>query len=76
MLKKIKVKLKITSFHLRTLNLGLLNILFFFKKKITGNYFNFTPLIRLPIQRKRLTLLKAPTINKSARTQYELKNYT
>ena len=35
----------------------------------------FYSFIHLPIKKKRITLLKSPHVNKSAREQFELKNY-
>ncbi len=33
-------------------------------------------LVRLPIKKKRLTILKSPHVNKKARDQYELRTYS
>lgn len=63
-------QLKIQSVNRKALTLYLLSLQTFLKKlNVSYTFFN------LPIRKKRITLLKSPHVNKSAREQFELKNY-
>jgi len=65
-----KYQLKIQSVNKKALTLYLLSLQIFLKK-LNVSYTSF----HLPIKRKRITLLKSPHVNKSAREQFEIKNY-
>lgn len=61
------------SYHLKYFNKGILLFLLKLKKEFIN--FEFQRFIRLPKATKKLTLLKAPSVNKSAREQFELKTF-
>ena len=63
----LKININTKSFHLKTLNLAILNILFFFFKKFKT--LHFTCLRKSIKKLEIITILKAPKINKSARNQ-------
>lgn len=65
-----KYQLKIQSVNKHTLMLYLTSLQIFLKK-LNINY----SFVHLPIKKKRITLLKSPHVNKSAREQFEIKNY-
>ena len=65
-----KYQLKIHSANKTALVLYLKSLKSFLKK-LNILY----SIIHLPIKRKRLTLLKSPHVNKSAREQFEIKTY-
>jgi ribosomal protein S10 len=65
-----KYQLKIHSAN-KTASILYLKSLENFLKKLNILY----SIIHLPIKRKRLTLLKSPHVNKSAREQFEIKTY-
>lgn len=66
----MKIQLKIKSIDQKSLKIYLIKI----KKilKIIGISYN---LFKLPIKKKRITLLKSPHVNKTAREQFEIKTY-
>ena len=66
----IKYQLKINSVNKTALSLYLKSLEAFLKKLNI-----FYSIIHLPIKKKRLTLLKSPHVNKSAREQFEIKTY-
>jgi len=63
-------QLKIKSLNKDAIQLYLKTLKKLFNK-FELNYTQF----RLPTTRKRITLLKSPHVNKSAREQFEIKNY-
>lgn len=67
---KIKYQFKIKSLNKESLYLykKFLNNIF---KKLNIKY----NICNLPITKKRITLLKSPHVNKTAREQFEIKNY-
>ena len=67
---KIKYQFKIKSLNKESLYLykNFLNNIF---KKLNIKY----NICHLPITKKRITLLKSPHVNKTAREQFEIKNY-
>ena len=66
----LKYQLKIQSVNKKALNLYLQSLQMLFKNlKFNYTYFN------LPLKKKRITLLKSPHVNKTAREQFEIKNY-
>ena len=72
----LKIEITIKSFHLKTLNLAILNIYFFFLKKFKE--LHFVTFRKAQKKLKLVTILKAPKINKSARNQlgkYTYKSY-
>jgi len=63
-------QLKIHSVNKKALTVYLLSLQTFLKKlNVSYTFFH------LPIRKKRITLLKSPHVNKSAREQFEIKNY-
>ena len=64
--------LKIT---IKTFNLNVLNLYLFFLKKAFHKLGIKFSIFFLPIKRKRITLLKSPHVNKTAREQFEIKHY-
>ena len=64
--------LKIT---IKTFNLNVLNLYLFFLKKVFHRLGTEFSIFFLPIKRKRITLLKSPHVNKTAREQFEIKHY-
>ena len=64
-------QLKIKSLNKDAIQLYLKTLKKLFNK-FELNYTQF----RLPTTRKRITLLKSPHVNKSAREQFEIKHYT
>lgn len=72
----LKIEITIKSFHLKTLNLAILNIYFFFLKKFKKLHFMYFRKAKKKLE--VVTILKAPKINKSARNQlgkYTYKSY-
>lgn len=65
-----KYQLKIQSVNKKALTLYLTSLQIFLKK--LNIFYRF---IHLPIKKKRITLLKSPHVNKSAREQFEIKTY-
>jgi len=65
-----KYQLKIQSVNKKALTLYLTSLQTFLKK--LNVIYSF---VNLPIKKKRITLLKSPHVNKSAREQFEIKNY-
>jgi len=66
----IKYQLKINSVNKTALSLYLKSLESFLKKLNI-----FYSISHLPTKKKRLTLLKSPHVNKSAREQFEIKTY-
>ena len=66
----MKIQLKIKSIDQKSLTIYLKKV----KKilEIIGVNYN---LFNMPIKRKRITLLKSPHVNKTAREQFEIKSY-
>ena len=66
----MKIQLKIKSIDQKSLTIYLKKV----KKilEIIGVNYN---LFNMPINRKRITLLKSPHVNKTAREQFEIKSY-
>ena len=67
----MKIQLKIKSLDQQSLKLYLIKIHKILK--ILGTKYNT---FNLPSKRKRITLLKSPHVNKKAREQFEIKNYS
>jgi small subunit ribosomal protein S10 len=67
---KKKYQIKIKSLHRDSLNLYKK----FLSKTLQSIKINFS-ICSLPIKRNRITLLKSPHVNKSAREQFEIKYY-
>jgi ribosomal protein S10 len=65
-----KYQLKIQSVNKKALTLYLTSLQTFLKK--VNLLYSF---VHLPVRKKRITLLKSPHVNKSAREQFEIKNY-
>mgnify|MGYP000857549187 FL=1 len=65
-----KYQLKIQSVNKMALTVYLLSLQAFLKKLNV-----FYSVINLPVRKKRITLLKSPHVNKSAREQFEVKTY-
>lgn len=65
-----KYQLKIQSVNKKALTVYLTSLQIFLKK--LNIFYRF---IHLPIKKKRITLLKSPHVNKSAREQFEIKTY-
>ena len=68
---KIKHQLRIKSLNKDSLNL----YKSFLKKSLKNININFK-IFNLPTKKQRVTLLKSPHVNKSAREQFEIKYYT
>lgn len=68
---EMKYQIKIKSLNKKSLNLYK-NFLLIILKKINTQY----SLINLPCKKSRVTLLKSPHVNKSAREQFEIKYYS
>lgn len=67
-------KIKIYSFHIRTANLAILNIIYLIKKKIKKIKIDF--FTKLPKETKLITVLKGPQINKKARNQFTIHKFS
>jgi ribosomal protein S10 len=67
---KIKYQFKIKSVNKESLDLYQIFLKNIFQK-LQINY----SLYNLPTKKKRITLLKSPHVNKTAREQFEIKNY-
>ena len=65
-----KYQLKIKSLNKKAINLYLHTL----QKMFNTLNLNYT-IVNLPITKKRITLLKSPHVNKSAREQFEIKTY-
>jgi hypothetical protein len=61
------------SYHLKYFNKGI--VLFLLKLKKELRFAEFQRILRLPKATKKITLLKAPSINKTAREQFELNTF-
>lgn len=69
------MKNKIIQINIKTINSKTLSLYIeFFKKTLTILNVDFT-LFKLPVKKKRKTLLKAPHVNKTAREQFELREH-
>ena len=67
------MKNKIIQINIKTINSKTLSLYIeFFKKTLTILNVDFT-LFKLPVKKKRKTLLKAPHVNKTAREQFEIR---
>lgn len=64
-----KIYLRYQSFDPKLVELWIENI-----KNLSKNVFSFSS-IRLPLKKKRLTVLKSPHVNKKSRDQLELRLY-
>ena len=69
----VKIKIKTKSFHLKTLNLAILNICMCFFTRF--KMLQFRKLRKLIKKLKKIIILKAPKINKSARNQLGMYTY-
>jgi small subunit ribosomal protein S10 len=66
----MKIQIKVKSIDQKSLSIYLVNIQKLLKTlKISYNIFN------LPTKQKRITLLKSPHVNITAREQFEIKTY-
>lgn len=70
--KKIKINLKLKSFHKHNFKLISQKIL----KKIQGFGFFTTGFVSLPTKTFRYTVLRSPHVDKKSREQFELKQYS
>ena len=68
---KKKYQIKIKSLHRDSLNL----YINFLTKTLQSIKINFS-ICKLPKKKNRITLLKSPHVNKSAREQFEIKYYS
>ena len=59
----------------KTCNPAILNLYVFFLKKVFYDLGVPFSIFHLPIKKKRITLLKSPHVNKTAREQFEIKYY-
>ena len=59
----------------KTCNPAILNLYVFFLKKVFYDLGVPFSIFYLPIKKKRITLLKSPHVNKTAREQFEIKHY-
>jgi small subunit ribosomal protein S10 len=66
----INYQIKIQSVNKKALDLYLQSVQLLLKT-LNLNYTSFN----LPIKKKRITLLKSPHVNKTAREQFEINNY-
>lgn len=64
-----KIYLRYQSFDPKLVELWIENV-----KNLSKNLFSFSS-IRLPLKKKRLTVLKSPHVNKKSRDQLELRLY-
>ena len=69
------MKNKNLQINFKTFNFSVLNLYVFFLKKVFHDLNIKFSIFFLPIKRKRITLLKSPHVNKTAREQFEIKHY-
>lgn len=70
----MKIKLKY-QFNVKSLNKEILNLYIQFLKTMFENINLNYCLFNIPNKKKRLTILKSPHVNKSAKEQFEIKYY-
>ena len=70
------MKNKNLQINFKTFNFNALNLYAFFLKKVFHNLNIKFSMFYLPIKRKRITLLKSPHVNKTAREQFEIKYFS
>ncbi len=68
---KLKYQIKIKSLHKESINLYTN-----FLQKILGKIKVKFSIVNLPKKKNRVTLLKSPHVNKSAREQFEIRYYS
>lgn len=68
-INRFEIRLRYQSFHSEAFEILKKKLM-----KLSNEVFSFSS-IRLPLQKKRITLLKSPHVNKKARDQIEIRLY-